>query len=540
MPETTLPSPTVADKTAPPIETPQRGPRRPRRQLFTRDTWLRAIGTAGGTALVAWLCALVMPRGPVNTGQALLLLGAGLLAGVLAGFVLRSRAVFLLAPAAFIAGFELGRWGTPGLTVGGIHLDTFYGALIFLIGRGFTYLIALWPLLVGSVWGLALTRRYAEREGQSAGARAVGGTVARWTGPVLGQLTVAGLVVGLALPASTPPVTGPAGEPLPGSLAALETVRLGGHDQWILLRAANVDKPVLLYLAGGPGQSNLPIARVILDHLAQDFVVVTWDQRGTGKSYGAIDPAATFTFDRAVADTIELTNYLRERFDEDKIYLLGESYGTLLGVRAILQAPDLYHAYLGSGQMASIRETDQRLYQDVLDLAAESGDTDLTRRMLAYGEPPYADPLASALVMQQYDRLYQPYTPPQAYLELGARYAGETGPWGILGSEYNLVEKTNVLRGLADTFSLLYPQIQDVDLRRDAARLAVPVYVLDGQAELTARRDPALEWYADLEAPIKRIYSFEDSAHAPAFEHFEDLRRILVETIVPETYGTRG
>jgi proline iminopeptidase len=97
----------------------------------------------------------------------------------------------------------------------------------------------------------------------------------------------------------------------------------------------------------------------------------------------------------------------------------------------------------------------------------------------------------------------------------------------------------NVLRAALDMFSVMYPQIQGVDFRRDVPNLEVPVYILDGEAELTSRRDLALEWYAQLHAPIKRIYSFENSAHSTAFEQFEAFHQILLETILPETYPGR-
>jgi proline iminopeptidase len=87
--------------------------------------------------------------------------------------------------------------------------------------------------------------------------------------------------------------------------------------------------------------------------------------------------------------------------------------------------------------------------------------------------------------------------------------------------------------------SVLYPQLGGVDFRLSVPQLAVPVYVLDGEAELSARRDLMLEWYEQLDAPIKRRYSFPDAAHAVAFEEFEALQRIMTETVLAETYPAR-
>ena len=288
-------------------------------------------------------------------------------------------------------------------------------------------------------------------------------------------------------------------------------------------------------LRHGPGQSDLPYSRVMFDDLSRDFVVVGWDQRGTGKSSAALDPVSALTLNQAVADTLELSQYLRNRFDEKKIYLMGESWGSTLGVLAVQRQPELYYAWIGSGQMVSQRETDRRLYQDVLALADLNGDVETVKTMRAFGEPPYADiPYANAFVMGQYDRLYKPYTPPQAYMTKGN--AAKLGPYGVLASEYNFVEKFNVLRGLLDMFSIMYPQLQEIDFRRDVPRLEVPVYILDGQAELTARRNLALEWFDKLEAPSKRMFSFENAAHSVAFEQFEAFHKLMLDTVLPETY----
>ena len=504
--------------------------------LLWRDRWIAVATGIGVAALSGLLVALAMPRGPVTTAQTLVLLAIGFGTGVAAGLAMRSRWAMLVAPIAHLIVFELGRLGADGPTVDGLHFESATGMLISLVSRVFYIGVGLLPMALGGVYGAGLARWLSGERAQSHTPWRRFGAYLRRGMAIIATMGLVGMIALTAWPASVPPVLGPDGGPLPGSVAELAKVRLGGHEQWVEIRAASPDKPVLLYLSGGPGQSDLPYSRVYFDDLARDFVVVGWDQRGTGKSYPALDQES-LTLDRAVADTIELTDYLRARFNEQKIYLLGESWGTILGVLAAQQRPDLYHAFIGSGQMVSVRETDRRLYHDVIDYAVRAGDDDLAAQMRGYGEPPYGSIYGNAFVFQHYEKLYRPYTPAQSYTERGA--SSGIGPWGLLGSEYTLVERVNVLRGLADMFAVMYPQLQGIDFRRDVPRLEVPVYILDGQAELGARRDLALEWYEQLQAPQKRLYSFEEAAHAVAFEQFEAFQQIMTGTVLPETYPGR-
>jgi proline iminopeptidase len=475
--------------------------------------WI-GLATAGGLgAVIGFAVAHASPRGPITAGHALSTMLLGLTVGAAAGFVARSRWASLLTPLGFLAAFELARRGlVSGPSVDAVRLDTFYGVLGLVLGHLVLVVCGVLPVLVGTLFY-------------------------RWRiVPIVLTVGLAGLGIAALQPASTPTIAGQDGRPLHGSIASVESVRIGGHEQWIMLRGHDTSKPVLLYLSGGPGQSDLPFVRVLFQNLEPDFLVVGWDQRGTGKSYTALDPTSTLTLEQAISDTIELSEYLRIRFDEPRIYLIGESWGSTLAVLAAQRRPDLYFAVIGSGQMVSQRETDRRLFYDVLAYADSTGNPALAQKMQSFGEPPYGDVFASGFVMQQYEYLYKPYTPPESVQELGARAAWELGPWGVLGREYTLVEKVNVMRGLMDMFALLYPQLQGIDFRRDVPALQVPYVMLDGAAELTARRDLALEWYAQLEAPQKRIYTFENSAHAVAQEQFVAFRQIMLETIVPETY----
>lgn len=493
-------------------------------ERITQDARVCVLLGLGVAFVSGLISATALPHGPATSAQALAAMAGGFAAGVLAGWLIRSRWALLIVPLAHIVALELLRRNAVEPSIGAIRLDNVYGLLAFLTGRGLYGLLALLPMVIGTGMGILLVQRKTRPVGRAA--------------KVVFSLAVAGLLafaLMIAWPASSPPIVDDNGAEVPGSLATLEAVRLGGVDQWITVRAYDPDKPVLLYLAGGPGQSDLPFPRVMFDNLSRDFVVVCWDQRGTGKSYASIDPISALTPAQAVNDTIELTNYLRARFDEDKIYLLGESWGTTLGVLAVQRRPDLYYAWIGSGQMVSQRETDRRLYRDVLALAAQTNDVELAATMRRFGEPPYADiPYAYAFVMGLYDRLYQPYEPPRSYISRGS--AANIGPFGVMASEYNTIEKINVVRGLLDMFTLMYPQIQGIDFRRDVPRLDVPVYLLDGEAELTSRRDLALEWFDQLQAPRKRLFSFKDAAHAVAFEQYVAMHKIMLETVLPETY----
>jgi pimeloyl-ACP methyl ester carboxylesterase len=476
------------------------------------------VALAGAIAIVGGVVyAYLFPRGPLTTEQALLTIAAGLVIGVVGASVSHSAWSVLLAPLGFVTAFELTRRGfVSGPTVDSAQFETFYGVLAVVLGRAVLLTAGVVPMMLGAT--VVLSRR-----------RAVA---------VVSVLVTGAIAIAALLPASTPPIVGADGKQIPASIASLERVALGGHEQWIMMRGHSTENPVLLYLSGGPGQSDLPYVRVLFANLEPDFVVVGWDQRGTGKSYPALDPTSTLTLDQAVSDTIELTDLLRARFDEPKIYLVGESWGSILGALAAQRRPDLYHAVIGSGQMVSVRETDRRLYSEILKLAEAADDTALAQTMRSFGEPPYRDPFANAFVMQQYDKLYKPYTPPESLQRLGATAAWETGPWGVLGREYNAVEKVSVMRGLMDMFSVMYPQLQGIDFRRDVRTLGVEYVMLDGAAELSARRDLALEWYAQLDAPRKRIFTFENAAHSVAQEQFVAFRQILLETVVPETRGS--
>jgi proline iminopeptidase len=488
-------------------------------------TWGVALGTPAGYGVLAGVWT---PRGPHTTFEVLTAMLLALLVGLAAGWALRSRWAMLLAPVVFMGVFELTRMGTTGPTVDGINLGSELGFVAFLTGRGIHGVLTLLPMVLGAALGAGAARRTAqERPGSRSGLQNVMLWLRRSVAIGIGIALVL-LAAMVARPATTAPILTTDGQPVPGSVAELTQVETGGHDLALMIRGRSVDNPVLLFLAGGPGGSELGAMRRHSQALENDFVVATLDQRGTGKSYGELDPTSTLTLDNAVADAIEVAEYLRGRFGQDKIYLVGQSWGTLLGVLVAQERPDLVRAFVGVGQMVSPPATDQRYYRDTLAWARETGNTDLADTLTANGPPPYTDARLYETLVSAEHELY-PYD--RTGNSEGAGQMGEN----IFVEEYSFMEKAHVFAGVLEVYSTLYPQIQDLDFREQATTLEVPVYLAQGAHETPGRAEPAAEWFELLDSASKDLVVFETSGHRPLWEQPEEFHDLMTERVLVET-----
>lgn len=335
--------------------------------------------------------------------------------------------------------------------------------------------------------------------------------------------------------AHTPPILGTDGKPVPNSIASLEKVRLGGVDQWLIIRGQDVNKPVLLFLSGGPGASEAARVLRFNQELEKHFVVVIWEQRGCGKSYPSLYAQSNLTVDQYVSDLIELTHMLRERFDEKKIYLVGHSWGTVIGVRAAQKQPDLFHAYIGTSQMVDVLETDQMIYQMMMDHSRRTGDTAFVKSLETQGEPPYfgKSPIQpySTLFGREYAVYEYPNIKDEAY-----RRDGDILMLMLKQPEYGWLDRIYYLLGLMNTFNVVYPQLQDMDFRIDATRLELPVYLILGRHDMNNPSSIPEEYFNMLEAPHKQLFFFEDSGHGMIWEEAALYHDIMINTVLPETY----
>ena len=346
------------------------------------------------------------------------------------------------------------------------------------------------------------------------------------------SLTVIIIVLGILVfwPAKTEKIANSEGEILKNSIAEMEKIKLGGVNQWLIIRGQDINNPVLLMLSGGPGSSELGRFLEFNKGLEKDFVVVNWEQRGCGKSYPAIKDKENMTVDQYVEDINELTNYLKDRFNKDKIYLLGHSWGTIIGTKAVVKYPEQFHAYIGAAQMVNVKETDRYMYNYVLEAAGRNGDQKKVDKLTEIGEPPYFG-----------DGMLNKY---RQFLTSYADYYHSENPFNenrewysmssmILFEEYSFIDKIRFFQGMLNTFPLVYQQLQELDFVKEANKIDIPVYYMMGRHDYTAKFIE--EYFRNLQAPKKELIWFENSAHGQIWSEADKFESIMINKILAES-----
>ena len=288
----------------------------------------------------------------------------------------------------------------------------------------------------------------------------------------------------------------------PRSVTSLEKIRLGGVEQWVLIRGHDRDSPVLLFLHGGPGMPAMFLAHAFQRRLEREFVVVHWDRRGAGKSFDAASDRTGLSVRRTLEDAYELTRILRTRFGQDRIYLVGHSWGSYLGLLAVREHPEYYLAFVGTGQMAGDRgQVAAERREFLVRAAAETGDPELRAR------------LAAPLVEVTEDDLF--------------RYGGELHAarnflpilmTGLRAPEYTLLDIMNVRKGSDLVGREMKYDVEPRPLEGEIPALEVPVFFLLGRHDFNTPSRLAAEYLNRLSAPLNGLVWFERSAHFPFFE----------------------
>jgi pimeloyl-ACP methyl ester carboxylesterase len=337
-------------------------------------------------------------------------------------------------------------------------------------------------------------------------------------------------VLQLWSPGKPTPFVDENGSPLAGSISEKVFVNINGVEQGMFIKSKDAAHPVLLYLHGG--MPDYFLTQRYPTGLEDYFTVVWWEQRGSGISYSADIPPETMTVEQLISDTLVMTNYLRNRFGQEKIYLMGHSGGTFIGIQAAAQAPELYYAYIGVAQMSNQLKSESLAYEYMLQQFQENGNLEMVRKLEA----------APVTMMGGI---------PDAYLAVRDKAMhslgiGTTHDMNSILSDiffpsltfrgYTLLEKANIWHGKSQSsVSPFWVEMIATDLTIKAPELEIPVYFFEGIYDYTCSYTLAKEYFDQLKAPIKGFYTFEQSAHSPLFEEPEKMGHILQEDVLAGT-----
>lgn len=333
--------------------------------------------------------------------------------------------------------------------------------------------------------------------------------------------------------ARTPAIRVATGAVKRGSIASLERLRLGGIEQTVLLRGHDVTRPVLLFLHGGPGGSAMPLAHEFTSRLEEHFVVVHWDQRGAGKSYVADIPAASMTVEQFVQDCRELVQQLCRRFGQSKVYLVGHSWGTQLGILTVSRYPELFHAYVAVAQVVNVRQAEAISWQFALEAARAAHDHAAEAR-LSRMHPPAYDGKVEDLLFQRacVARYGGTFFNPAIDKALFKKY--------FQSHEYSLLDLRRLKQGSNWSLSMMWNQALEWDLPRQIPALEVPAFFLHGRCDRVTPTELVQDYVDRLDAPLKKLLWFERSGHCPLFEEPERFQQLLVGELLQHPDGPRG
>jgi pimeloyl-ACP methyl ester carboxylesterase len=344
---------------------------------------------------------------------------------------------------------------------------------------------------------------------------------------VLGLLLILTLFLLAYSSGESKPYLDDTGELIPASISEKIHVNINGLKQGMIIKSKDSTHPVLLYLHGG-----LPdyfLTKKYPTGLEDYFTVVWWERRGSGLSFDANVSPEAITQEQLLSDTKEVTNYLRKRFAQDKIYLMGRSGGTFIGIQAAAQTPELYYAYIAVAQMTDQLKSEQLAHAYMLEQFKNKGNKKMVQKLEATPVT-IADGTPDAYLALRDKAMHS--------LGIGTTHdmnsiiSGMFLP-SLTCREYTLKEKVNLWRAKARSgVSILWDTILSTDIAKEVPEINIPIYFFHGIYDYTVSYPLAKKYFEQIKAPVKGFYTFNNSAHSPIFEEPLLVREIIEKDVL--------
>lgn len=301
-------------------------------------------------------------------------------------------------------------------------------------------------------------------------------------------------------------------------------VDIGGIQQWITIRGNDRDNPVLLFLHGGPGDATNPWGYAAFRTWLGYFTVVQWDQRGSARTLAknADSLGTTISVDRMTKDGIELADYLRKSLGKSKIVLVGHSWGSTLGIFMAKARPDLFFAFVGTGQVADPSKTYSVAHRDLLRKAQTLREQRAIAELREVGRPPYSDGRGYA-VQRKWANLFE-----------GAdAFIASMFGFALMAPGSTVRDVNDWIDGQGVSADRLVPETKALTATNLGGEFALPVFVIQGAEDFTTPTSLAEEFVSSIRAPSKAFVAIEGGGHFAVFMKSEAFLRELVSRVLP-------
>lgn len=304
-------------------------------------------------------------------------------------------------------------------------------------------------------------------------------------------------------------------------------VKIGGIEQWVQVRGEDRGNPVVLMLHGGPGSSYVPFT-FAFRAWEKYFTVVEWDQRGSGKTFGRSDgmKGGGMTIDRMVQDGIELAEFICKRLDKNRVILLGHSWGTILGVSMVQRRPDLFYAYVGTGQVVDMEQNEKISYEMLFKRVRSSGDEKAIKKLEDIGPPPYRD-LSTWFVKQKLIAETAPAIADGFFLEEHFYTAAVFAP------NYSLKDSYDFFAATYYSGTTLMKELMSYDARRLGVKFETPMFLFQGESDVNTPTKLVEEYFSTIQAPEKELVLLKDCGHMAVFSKPDVFLNELIARVRP-------
>jgi pimeloyl-ACP methyl ester carboxylesterase len=315
----------------------------------------------------------------------------------------------------------------------------------------------------------------------------------------------------------------------PSGIDVAKFIDVNGMREWITIRSENRDNPVILFLHGGPGEANSPFAKLYRPY-EKNFVFVQWDQPGAGRTYTAAgDHQPALTLESMTADGIAVAKYVSLELHKPKIILMGTEWGSLLGLRMIKQQPDLFAAFVGTGQIVSMLTTQQWQYVYTRDRASTGHDQQTLNALSAIGPPPYR-------TLEGYRRFGDYFIKYWGADDLAAvsTLQAQIGNSPSL----SLIDVYRYVVALRRSEALLYGVQLQEDLLDQGGSFSVPLYFIQGENDPFTPTSLVAEFVTKVEAPVKSLHVIPGASHFVIWQHPADFLHYLLRDVATASVPT--